>query len=57
MYAELKANFYISVHLQWLVKLGHLQPKDMTLGEACLFKLVGSSVRDQQFFWHGELVS
>lgn len=24
MYVELKANFYISVHLQWLVKLGHL---------------------------------
>lgn len=25
VYVDLKANFYISVHLQWLVKLRNLQ--------------------------------
>lgn len=39
VYVDLKANFYTSVYLQWLVKLGHLQMyfQELELGESVSF--------------------
>lgn len=45
MYVDLKADFYVSPHLQWLVKPGHMQMyfQELEPGESLSFYLVGSS--------------
>lgn len=45
VYVDLKADFYVSPHLQWLVKPGHMQMyfQELEPGESLSFYLVGSS--------------
>lgn len=47
---DLKANFYISPHLQWLVKPGHVQMcfQELEPGESRSLYLVGSSVWEKK---------